>query len=175
MPARDEPQVLRERAFVPTLVYIGTVVSIISSLGAPLDPLDRARHARERVERAVVADRHVARRRGRHAHRGAPGRRAPPPDGDVACLAIVSVGGALAAVAGTLPLLIAGRAMQGVGLALMPLTMAAARDHLSDRRAPGVIALLSVVAAVGVGLGYPITGFIAEHASLETAFWPGRR
>jgi MFS family permease len=63
--------------------------------------------------------------------------------------------------------------MQGVGLALMPLTMAAARDHLSDRSAPGVIALLSVVAAAGVGLGYPITGFIAEHADLATAFWAG--
>ncbi len=173
MPARDDPQMLRERAFVPTLVYVGTVVSIISSLGAPLIPsIARDMHASVSSAQwsltatllvGAVATPIVGRLGdGRH-------RRTVT----LACLAIVSVGGALAAVAGTLPLLIAGRAMQGVGLALMPLTMAAARDHLSDRRAPGVIALLSVVAAVGVGLGYPITGFIAEHASLETAFWAG--
>ena len=30
--------VLRERAFVPTLVFIGLVISIVSRLGAPLVP-----------------------------------------------------------------------------------------------------------------------------------------
>jgi MFS family permease len=51
--------------------------------------------------------------------------------------------------------------------------MASARDHLPERRSPDVIAMLSVVTAVGIGLGYPITGFITEHADLETAFWAG--
>ncbi len=173
MSARDDTDSLRERAFVPTLVYVGMVVSIISSLGAPLIPsIARDMHASVSSAQwsltatllvGAVATPIVGRLGdGRH-------RRIVT----LGCLAVVAAGGALAAVAGNLPLLIAGRAMQGVGLALMPLTMAAARDHLSDRRAPSVIALLSVVAAVGVGLGYPITGFIAEHASLETAFWVG--
>ena len=60
-------------------------------------------------------------------------------------------------------MLVAGRAMQGLGLALMPLTMASARDHLPRGEAIQTIAMLSVVGAAGVGLGYPITGFIAEY------------
>ena len=86
------------------------------------------------------------------------------------CLAIVTLGGVLAALAGTLPVLVAGRAMQGLGLALMPLTMASARDHLPADRAGSTIALLSVIGAAGVGLGYPITGFIAEYLDASAAF-----
>ena len=173
MAARDSSETMRERAFVPVLVYVGTVVSIISSLGAPLIPsiardLDASLCSAQWSLTATLLVGAVATpvvgRLGDGRHRRTV---------TLVCLAIVAVGGALAAIAGSLPVLVAGRAMQGVGLALMPLTMAAARDHLSDRRAPGVIALLSVVAAVGVGLGYPITGFIAENASLETAFWAG--
>jgi MFS family permease len=173
MAARDSSDTIRERAFVPVLVYVGTVVSIISSLGAPLIPsiardLDASLSSAQWSLTATLLVGAVATpivgRLGDGRHRRTV---------TLVCLAIVAVGGALAAIAGSLPVLVAGRAMQGVGLALMPLTMAAARDHLSDRRAPGVIALLSVVAAVGVGLGYPITGFIAENASLETAFWAG--
>jgi MFS family permease len=164
---------LRERAFVPTLVYIGTVVSIISSLGAPLIP-------------AIAEDMHASVSSAQWSLTATllVGAVATPVVGRLGdgrhrrlvtllCLAIVALGGALAALAGSLWLLVAGRAMQGVGLALIPLTMAAARDHLPEYRSPGVIALLSVVAAAGVGLGYPITGFIAEHADLATAFWAG--
>ena len=172
-PQRPAPVGFRERAFVPTLVYVGTVVSIISSLGAPLIPsiardLDASVSGAQWSLTATLLVGAVATpivgRLGDGRHRRLV---------TLLCLAVVALGGALAAVAGSLAVLVAGRAMQGVGLALMPLTMAAARDHLPDRRAPGVIALLSVVAAAGVGLGYPLTGFIAEHADLETAFWVG--
>jgi MFS family permease len=164
---------LRERAFVPVLVFVGLVVSIISSLGAPLIPtiatdLHASLSSTQWTLTATLLVGAVATpivgRLGDGRHR----RRVM-----LICLAAVTVGGALAALAGSLGVLIAGRALQGMGLALVPLTMAAARDHLSELRSPRVIALLSVVTAVGVGLGYPITGFIAEHASLETAFWTG--
>jgi MFS family permease len=69
--------------------------------------------------------------------------------------------------------LVAGRAMQGLGLALMPLTMASARDHLPTGHAGRTIATLSVIGAAGVGLGYPITGFIAQHLDASAAFWFG--
>ena len=68
--------------------------------------------------------------------------------------------------------LVVGRAMQGVGLGLVPLAMAAARDALPAPRRPA-IALLSVAAAAGVGAGYPISGFIAEHMGLSAAYWFG--
>lgn len=164
---------LRERAFVPTLVFIGLVVSIVSSLGAPLVPriaqdlhtgLGSAQWSLTATLLVGAVSTPLVGRLGDGPHR----RRVT-----LACLAVVTVGGALASVAGSLAVLVAGRAMQGVGLALMPLTMAEARDHLGERDSPRVIAILSVTAAAGVGIGYPITGWIAEHADLATAFWAG--
>jgi predicted MFS family arabinose efflux permease len=55
----------------------------------------------------------------------------------------------------------------------MPVTMAIARRHLSPERSASTIAMLSVTAAVGVGLGYPITGLLAEASSYHLAFWFG--
>jgi MFS family permease len=165
--------VLRERAFVPTLVFIGLVISIVSSLGAPLVP-DIARELGTSLGSAQwsltatllvgAVSTPLLGRLGDGPHR----RRMT-----LVVLAIVTVGGVLAAVADGLPLLVAGRAMQGTGLALLPLAMAEARDHLGELRSPRVIATLSVTAAAGVGLGYPITGWIAEHADLAAAFWAG--
>ena len=86
---------------------------------------------------------------------------------------VVLAGCALAAVASSLPLLVVGRTMQGVGLGLVPLAMAAARDALPAPRVGPAIALLSVAAAAGVGAGYPISGFIAEHMGLSAAYWFG--
>ena len=163
----------RERAYVPVLVFVGLVVSIISSLGAPLVPelahdLDTSVSSAQWSLTATLLVGAVTTplvgRLGDGRHRRA---------AMLLCLAVVTIGGALAALAGSLAVLIAGRAMQGMGLALMPLAMAEARDHLGERRSPRVIAILSVTAAVGVGLGYPITGYIAEHADLATAFWVG--
>ncbi|MBM9835511.1 hypothetical protein JO861_02970 [Rhodococcus hoagii] len=44
------------------------------------------------------------------------------------------------------PVLLIGRAAQGVGLGLAALMMAVAREHLSERRSARAIALLSVAA-----------------------------
>ena len=66
-----------------------------------------------------------------------------------------------------------GRALQGVGLGLLPLTMSAARDGLPEDRVHPTIALLSVTAAAGVGVGYPISGLIADRLGLSGAFWFG--
>lgn len=89
------------------------------------------------------------------------------------CLSAVVIGCALAAIATSLGLLIFGRALQGLGMAIMPLTMAAARDHLPPEKSRGVIAGLSVVGAAGVGLGYPVTGLVADHGGVPAAYWLG--
>lgn len=161
------------RAFVPALLAVGMVVSVISSLGAPLIPtiahdLHASLSATQWSLTATLLVGAVASpligRLGDGPHRRTT---------LLACLALVSLGGVVAALAGSLGVLIVGRALQGLGLALMPLTMASARDHLPAARAGSVIALLSIIAAAGVGLGYPITGFIAEHADASAAFWFG--
>jgi MFS family permease len=164
---------VHDRAFVPSLLAIGLVVSIISSLGAPLIPtIARDLHSSLGATQwsltatllvGAVSSPIVGRLGdGRHRRTVLLGS-----------LAIVTLGGVVAALATTLPLLVAGRAMQGLGLAMMPLTMASARDHLSPERAGATIATLSVIGAVGVGLGYPITGFVAEHFDTSAAFWFG--
>ncbi|MGX6447822.1 MFS transporter [Patulibacter sp. S7RM1-6] len=161
------------RAFVPGLLFIGTVVSIISSLGAPLIP-------------TLAADLHASLGSAQWSLTATMlvGAVASPVVGRLGdgpwrrevlllCLACVTAGGVLAALAGSLGILVAGRALQGMGLALMPLTMASARDALAGDRAPRVIATLSVITAVGVGLGYPLTGLIAERLDVAAAFWFG--
>ncbi len=164
---------MRDRLFVPALLGIGLVVSVISSLGAPLIPtIARDLHASLSATQwsltvtllvgAVASP--VVGRLGDGPHRRTV---------LLACLATVTAGGAVAALATSLPVLVAGRALQGLGLALMPLTMASARDRLAPAAAARAIAALSVIAAVGVGLGYPITGFIAEHFDAAAAFWFG--
>jgi predicted MFS family arabinose efflux permease len=161
------------RAFVPSLLAIGLVVSLISSLGAPLIP-------------TIAEELHVSLGAAQWSLTVAPlvGAVASPVIGRlgdgphrrtvlIACLAIVTLGGVIAALGGGLLVLVAGRALQGLGLAILPLTMAAARDHLSTARSRPVIAMLSITGAAGVGLGYPITGLIAEYLDLSDAFWFG--
>lgn len=164
---------LRQRAFVPVLLFVGAVVSVVSSLGAPLIP-ELARDLDESISNtqwALTATLVVAAVASPLVGRLGDGRHRKHVI--IGSLSLVALGGALAAIATALPLLIFGRALQGLGLALMPLTMAAAREHLPKEQAGRAIAALSVIGAAGVGLGYPITGFIADHGGVHAAYWFG--
>lgn len=163
----------RERILIPSLIGIAFTVSVIQSLGAPLVPtiadefhvsLGAAQWSLTITLLAGAVVSPVVGRLGDGAHR----RRVM-----LICLAAVTVGGALAAVARSLPVLLAGRALQGFGLALIPLTMASARDELTPRRVAGTIAALSVIGPIGSGLGYPVTGLIAQQFGIHAAFWFG--
>ena len=162
-----------ERAFVPSLVAVGLVVSVVSALGAPLIPtIARDFHtslatAQWSLTATLLVGAVASPLVGRLGD--GPHRRTVL----VACLGLVTLGGVVAALAPAPGVLIAGRGLQGIGLALLPLTMASARDHLPAVRAASVIALLSVIGAAGVGLGYPITGLIAERSGVAAAFWFG--
>jgi MFS family permease len=158
---------------VPVLIGVTTVAAIISSLGAPLIPsvataldisLDGAQWS---LTAALLASAVAAPIMGRLGD--GPYRRETIAGG----LVVVLAGSVIAGAAQSLPVLIVGRAMQGVGLGLAPITMAAARDHLPPERSPAVIGLLSVTAAAGVGLGYPVSGLIAEQLNVHDAFLLG--
>jgi predicted MFS family arabinose efflux permease len=158
---------------MPVLVLVTLVAAVISSLGAPLLPLISTDLGVSLSDAqwsltvtallgAVCAP--VMGRLGDGPHRRM-----------VICggLAVATVGGAAAALAGSLLTLIAGRAMQGVALGVVPLAIAAARDGLPTPKVAPAIALLSVSAAAGVGAGYPISGLIAQHFGLHAAYWCG--
>lgn len=163
----------RQAALGPTLVFTTMVAAVISSLGAPLIPsiavdfhvpLSTAQWSLTAALLVGAVSAPVMGRLGDGPHRR---------ETLIAGLVLVTLGGLLAGLAGQLGWLITGRALQGIGLGLVPLTMSAARDHMPRDRVPGVIALLSVCAAAGVGAGYPISGWIADSAGLSAAFWFG--
>jgi MFS family permease len=165
--------VWRQRALVPTLVVIAALVSIVSSLGAPLIPTIAAKDhvslstGQWLLTAALVAGALATPIMGRMAD--------GPHQRYVVRVALTSVvaGCVLAAVVNSFWLEVTGRALQGVGLGLLPVTMAIARSQLPPVVAKGTIATLSIMAAIGVGLGYPLTSLITEAFGFHAAFWFG--
>jgi predicted MFS family arabinose efflux permease len=155
------------------LLYLATVTSVVSSLGAPLVPtIAHDTHVSLATAQwsltisllmGAVATPTLGRLGdGRHRRTAVLG-----------ALAAVLAGCVLAAVPGPFAVLLVGRALMGVGLGLIPLTMAIARDALDGERRSAVVGMLSVTAVAGIGLGYPLTGLIAEHLSFRAGFWFG--
>jgi MFS family permease len=60
--------------------------------------------------------------------------------------------------------------MMGTGLGLTPLAMATARDALQGERSRVAVSMLSITTVAGIGLGYPLTGLIADLLSFRWAF-----
>jgi predicted MFS family arabinose efflux permease len=85
----------------------------------------------------------------------------------------VLVGCVLSALPAGFALLLVGRGLQGVGLGLVPLAIAVARDALPTERSKSAIALLGVTTAAGIGVGYPIAGLITQYMGLSASFWFG--
>lgn len=88
-------------------------------------------------------------------------------------LGLVALGGLLTAVPAHFTVLIIGRGLQGLGLGVTPLLMSSARDHLSAARAESTIATVSVASTVGIGVAYPLMGFVDEAAGLRIAYGLG--
>lgn len=163
----------RGRALVPVLVFLGMVVAVVSSLGAPLVPTIAEAEgvslatAQWSLTIAFLVGAVATPVLGRLADGP---RRRPVVLG---ALAVVVAGSVLAGLPLGFPALLVGRAMQGVGLGLTSLAIAVARDHVGGERGGATIAVLSVTAVAGVGLGYPLTGLIAQDLGLHAGFWFG--
>ncbi len=90
----------------------------------------------------------------------------------VAGLAVFAVASLLCAVAPTLPLLIAARALQGIGAAfLMTLAMALMRQTASETRVGRAMGLLGTVSALGTALGPSLGGVLIPMAGWRGIFW----
>ncbi len=163
----------RARATMPTLVAVAALVAIVSSLGAPLIPsIARSDKvslstAEWLLTAALMTGALATPAMGRLAD-GPRKRRVV----EVA-LSVVLAGCVLSAMSTSFIVLVIGRGLQGVGLGLLPVTMAIARSQLSPEKAGRAIATLSVTAAVGAGLGYPLTAVIAQVLDFHAAFWFG--
>lgn len=164
---------VKPRGLIPVLVYLGMVTAVVSSLGAPLVPtIARETHvsigtAQWSLTIALLMGAVATPALGRLAD--GPHRR----NTVLGALIAVFVGCVLAAIPAPLALLMLGRGLMGIGLGLIPLTMAIARDHLDGDRRTRVVGLLSITAVAGIGLGYPLTGLIAQQVDFRAAFWFG--
>ncbi|CAM5674302.1 MFS transporter [Kitasatospora aureofaciens] len=163
----------RERALVPVLVFLSAVVAVISSLGAPMIPtiatVDHVSLAEAQWSLTITmlvgaVATPVLGRLG-----DGPDRRRVT----LAAAALVVLGSVLAALPLGFWWLIAGRALQGVGVGLTPLAIATAREALPAAASRSAVALLSITTVAGVGLGYPITGLISQSFGLHAGFWFG--
>ena len=163
----------KSRVFVAVLVGVTMVAAIISSLGAPLIPsiahsldisVDEAQWSLTAALLAASVSAPIMGRLGDGKHRR---------ETIIGGLTVVLIGSIVAGLADSLFVLIVGRAMQGVGLGIAPVTMAAARDQRPRVQGQAVIGLLSVSAAAAVGAGYPISGLIASEIDVHAAFFFG--
>ncbi|WP_239341346.1 MFS transporter [Frankia sp. CiP3] len=162
----------RDTTLVAALVFIALVVAAIGSLGAPLIT-SVAQHYQVSLSAAqwtltitLLTGAMATPLLGRL---GSAARRRKVV---LATLAIVTIGSVASVVPGPFAVLLIGRAAQGVGLGLTALMMATARQHLRERAA-STIAMLSVASTVGIGVGYPIAGLLAQAGGVRAAYLLG--
>ena len=86
-------------------------------------------------------------------------------------LGALIVGSLMTAVTDHVGVLIAGRAIQGVSAAAIPLGISLLSVIMPRERVGSSIALISAMLGVGGALGLPFAGFVAGHYDFHTLFW----
>ncbi|MGW6709761.1 MFS transporter [Streptomyces sp. NPDC054956] len=89
----------------------------------------------------------------------------------LASLAVLTAGSVLCAVTSDISVLIAGRALQGSALAVIPLGISIIRDELPPERVLPSIALMSSTLGIGAAIGLPAAALIVEHFDWHAMFW----
>ncbi|TQK69167.1 MULTISPECIES: MFS transporter [unclassified Nocardioides] len=153
-----------------TLAAVTVLTGIVSSLGAPLVPTVAREQdvslatAQWMLTATLLAGAVVTPVLGRLAT----GRLRRPVL--LAGLVAVLCGALLTALPLGIGTMIAGRTLQGVGMALAPLAFAVARDLWSGQELLAKLAALSVASVSSAGLGYPASALVAEHFGIGGAY-----
>jgi MFS family permease len=89
----------------------------------------------------------------------------------IASLLLLVIGSLVCALTSSLWIMVAGRALQGLSSAVIPLGISVMRDVLPREKLSGSIALMSASLGVGGALGLPLSAVIAQHADWHMLFW----
>ena len=173
MTGASEITVLPPKRLVPSIIFIALVVAVGGSLGAPLITsvattlhvsLASAQWTLTISLLSGAVSTPVLGRLGAGPH-----RRAAIPG----TLAVAAAGSVLTVLPLPFAWLLVGRAAQGVGLGLTSLMMGVARDHLPKAQSASTISFASVASTIGIGVGYPLSGLLAELGGLRAAYGLG--
>lgn len=86
-------------------------------------------------------------------------------------LVVMTIGSLVAAIGGTFPALIAGRAMQGFASSLIPVGISVLRDELPKEKVASAVALMSATLGIGAALGMPLSGLLFNAFGWASLFW----
>jgi EmrB/QacA subfamily drug resistance transporter len=89
----------------------------------------------------------------------------------VGVLVALAVGSLLAAVAGSIGVMIVARAIQGIGGGVIPLSFGIIRDEFPRERVAGAVGVIAALLAVGGGLGLVLAGPIVNALDYHWLFW----
>ncbi len=89
----------------------------------------------------------------------------------VATLVALAAGSVVAGLAHSIGILILGRAIQGVGGGVLPLSFGIIRDEFPTTKVPTGVGVIAAMIAVGSGIGLVVAGPIITHLSYHWLFW----
>jgi MFS family permease len=89
----------------------------------------------------------------------------------LAAVAMLVIGSVVSGVTSNLAVMIAGRALQGLSAAAIPLGISLLSSLVPQEKAGSAIATVSAMLGVGGALALPLAGFIAQHFDYHALFW----
>ncbi|MFD4407748.1 MFS transporter [Nocardia sp. NPDC058499] len=87
------------------------------------------------------------------------------------CVGAVGVGSSVCAVAPSMPVFLAGRALQGLGVAFVAVGISIMREFVPAGRLGAAVGMMSSSLAVGGALGLPFAAFVAQTHGWRVLFW----
>src|ERR1700678_3850401 len=89
----------------------------------------------------------------------------------VVALIALTLGSVLAALTGSILVMIVARVIQGIGGGVLPLSFGIIRDEFPVQKVAGAVGVIAALAAAGAGLGIVLAGPIVEALNYHWLFW----